>query len=71
MCDILWSDPAQVKGWQQNSERGVGFLFGNDVLANFLKLNELDLICRSHQVQLDFNMRSLRKDINFLEKDNQ
>ena len=50
LCDILWSDPAEVKGWNQNNERGVGFLFGNDVLTSFLKNNELDLICRSHQV---------------------
>lgn len=51
LCDILWSDPSeQVRGWKDNCQRGVGCLFGNDVLVDFLKTNDLDLICRSHQV---------------------
>lgn len=52
LCDILWSDPdPDGKGWHENHERGIGHLFGNDVLTSFLNDNELDLICRSHQVE--------------------
>ena len=30
MCDLLWSDPADIEGWGP-STRGAGFLFGKDV----------------------------------------
>ena len=51
LCDILWSDPAvQVKGYEDNTERGIGYLFGSDALTMFLKENDIDLVCRSHQV---------------------
>lgn len=30
MCDLLWSDPAEVEGWGPSS-RGAGFLFGEDI----------------------------------------
>jgi serine/threonine-protein phosphatase PP1 catalytic subunit len=51
LCDLLWSDPVDdLKGWHENTERGISYLFGQDVLAQFLKFNDLDLICRSHQV---------------------
>ena len=33
--------------------RGVGYSFGEDVVANFLNRNNLDLICRAHQVVED------------------
>lgn len=34
LCDILWSDPSEeFRGWKDNVERGVGCLFGNDVLV--------------------------------------
>lgn len=53
LCDLLWSDPAKdVQGWAE-SERGVSYLFGNDVVSQFLKQNNLDLICRAHQVVED------------------
>lgn len=61
LSDILWSDPdPDNKGWHENVERGIGCLFGNDVLANFLSENDLDLICRSHQV-IVIECRSYRK----------
>jgi len=38
-------------------------VFGGDVVTNFLKKNDLDLICRAHQVVEDgyefFNKRQL------------
>ncbi|CAD8044813.1 unnamed protein product [Paramecium primaurelia] len=50
LCDLLWSDPEKdMQGWQDN-ERGVSYIFGPDVIANFLKKNDMDLVCRAHQV---------------------
>ncbi|XAR49154.1 Phosphoprotein phosphatase [Bertholletia excelsa] len=53
LCDLLWSDPdASVTGWA-DSDRGVSCTFGPDKLVEFLEKNELDLICRAHQVVED------------------
>ncbi|XP_018331603.1 serine/threonine-protein phosphatase PP1-beta catalytic subunit isoform X2 [Agrilus planipennis] len=53
LCDLLWSDPdKEVQGWGEN-DRGVSFTFGPDVVAKFLNRNDLDLICRAHQVVED------------------
>jgi diadenosine tetraphosphatase ApaH/serine/threonine PP2A family protein phosphatase len=44
MCDIMWSDPTEThKGWNV-SNRGAGFLFGQDVLDKFLHTNKLSLL---------------------------
>lgn len=50
MCDLLWSDPQPQEG-RAPSKRGVGVQFGPDVTENFLKLNNLDYIIRSHEVK--------------------
>jgi len=53
LCDLLWADPdPEVQGWQVN-DRGVSFTFGGDVVENFLKRHEFDLIVRAHQVVED------------------
>lgn len=52
MCDLLWSDPEEIEGWTQ-SPRGAGFQFGGDVVAKFNKENNLDLICRAHQLIME------------------
>ena len=53
MCDVLWSDPdATVVGWAPN-ERGVSYVFGVDVLAQFLQKMDLDIVVRGHQVVED------------------
>lgn len=39
-------------GWGEN-DRGVSFTFGEDVVAQFLRRHDLDLICRAHQVVED------------------
>lgn len=53
LCDLLWSDPdAEIQGWQDN-ERGVSYVFGPDVCSKFLKNNDIDLVCRAHQVVED------------------
>ncbi|KAM3144480.1 Serine/threonine-protein phosphatase PP1-beta catalytic subunit [Paramecium bursaria] len=50
LCDLLWSDPEkEIGGWADN-ERGVSYIFGPDIIANFLKKNDMDLVCRAHQV---------------------
>lgn len=50
LCDLLWADPDKDKqGWGEN-DRGVSFTFGSDIVAQFLKKHDLDLICRAHQV---------------------
>mmetsp|Transcript_6851 Transcript_6851/g.18536 ORF Transcript_6851/g.18536 Transcript_6851/m.18536 type:complete len:340 (+) Transcript_6851:63-1082(+) len=53
LCDLLWSDPDKdVHGWGEN-DRGVSYTFGADIVTKFLQRNELDLICRAHQVVED------------------
>ncbi|OMJ67076.1 hypothetical protein SteCoe_35860 [Stentor coeruleus] len=53
ICDLLWSDPdPDVQGWGDN-DRGVSFTFGGEIVANFLRKHDLDLICRAHQVVED------------------
>lgn len=50
LCDLLWSDPSKdIHGWGA-SERGVSYTFGADRVTEFLRKNDLDLICRAHQV---------------------
>ena len=52
LCDILWSDPdnnLKNKEWGDN-DRGVSVTFGDKVIKKFLEKNNLDLICRAHQV---------------------
>ncbi|KAG1326235.1 serine/threonine-protein phosphatase PP1 [Cocos nucifera] len=53
LCDLLWSDPdPEVQGWGM-SDRGVSCTFGADKLVEFLEKNDLDLLCRAHQVVED------------------
>jgi serine/threonine-protein phosphatase PP1 catalytic subunit len=50
LCDILWSDPeSSQKSWNEN-DRGVSYTFNEKVLTKFLDNNNLDLLCRAHQV---------------------
>jgi serine/threonine-protein phosphatase 5 len=48
--DLLWADPMEENGFAP-SPRGVTSTFGPDVTQNFLALNKLELVIRSHQVQ--------------------
>eukprot|EP01065_Artemidia_motanka_P035018 TRINITY_DN42974_c0_g1_i1.p1 TRINITY_DN42974_c0_g1~~TRINITY_DN42974_c0_g1_i1.p1 ORF type:complete len:504 (+),score=105.36 TRINITY_DN42974_c0_g1_i1:72-1583(+) len=52
MSDLTWSDPGQAAGYCHNA-RGSGCVFGEDVSAEFLQLNNLQLICRAHQCVKD------------------
>lgn len=50
LCDLLWSDPNPGgTGWGPN-DRGVSYTFGADVLKTFCSNNDIDLVCRAHQV---------------------
>ena len=50
LCDLLWSDPDDSSNGFGINERGVSVVFNGKIVQNFLKSNDLDLICRAHQV---------------------
>ena len=50
LCDILWSDPESSQKYWNNNDRGVSYTFNEKVLSKFLEKNNLDLLCRAHQV---------------------
>lgn len=52
MCDLLWSDPDDIEGWGL-SPRGAGYLFGADVVKQFVHSNGLELIARAHQLVME------------------
>jgi len=53
LCDILWSDPSiECESWNDN-DRGVSFIFSKEIVKNFIEKNNIDLICRAHQVVED------------------
>uniref|UniRef100_A0A2N9GR34 Serine/threonine-protein phosphatase n=1 Tax=Fagus sylvatica TaxID=28930 RepID=A0A2N9GR34_FAGSY len=53
MCDLMWSDPEDiVDGWGL-SPRGAGFLFGGSVVTSFNHTNNIDYICRAHQLVME------------------
>ena len=53
LCDLLWSDPdPMIMGWGYNT-RGVSYTFGHEVIRDFLKQHDLDIVCRAHQVVED------------------
>lgn len=53
LCDLLWSDPDKDTPLWGENERGVSYTFGSQVVTDFLQRNDLDLICRAHQVVED------------------
>jgi serine/threonine-protein phosphatase PP1-1/serine/threonine-protein phosphatase 6 catalytic subunit len=48
-CDLMWSDPEEIETWQL-SPRGAGWLFGAKVTDEFVTINGLELVSRSHQL---------------------
>jgi serine/threonine-protein phosphatase 4 catalytic subunit len=53
MWDLLWSDQdAEIRGYGL-SPRGAGYLFGADVVKNFNRINNIDLIARAHQLVIE------------------
>ena len=51
LCDLVWSDPSDElsENFGEN-ERNISVTFSKNVIEEFNKNNELDLICRAHQV---------------------
>ena len=51
LCDLLWSDPNEslIEDFGPN-ERNISVTFSKDYVKNFVEKNNLDLICRAHQV---------------------
>lgn len=47
--DIMWSDPDITLGFML-SQRGAGYIYGEDVVKRFLSLNQLSCIVRAHQL---------------------
>uniref|UniRef100_M4DCN0 Serine/threonine-protein phosphatase n=1 Tax=Brassica campestris TaxID=3711 RepID=M4DCN0_BRACM len=48
-CDLMWSDPEDIETWAV-SPRGAGWLFGSRVTTEFNHINNLELVCRAHQL---------------------
>lgn len=53
LCDLLWADPDEESVGFQANPRGCSQVFGVNVLEDFLKKLNLDLVCRAHQVVCD------------------
>ena len=50
LCDLLWSDPESgVEDWAKN-QRGVSYLFNEEIVKKTIENLDIDLICRAHQV---------------------
>lgn len=52
MSNLFWSDPKGNQGWRV-SPRGTGYLFGNDVVQKFNTANNIDPICKAHQLVME------------------
>lgn len=52
MCDLLWSDPEDIDGWAI-SPRGAGYLFGGNIVDQFNRVNDVELIARAHQLVME------------------
>ena len=50
LCDLLWSDPEKDVLEYDENDRGVSVIFGEKIVQDFNKKNDLDLIIRAHQV---------------------
>ena len=52
LCDLVWSDPDDSLYFDfcTNKERGISVCFSKKQVEEFTKKNDLDLICRAHQV---------------------
>ena len=51
-CDLIWSDPEQDMFLEfcNNEDRGISCCFSEKAVENFNNKNDIDLICRAHQV---------------------
>lgn len=49
---LLWSDPSDAVIRFSRNERGCGYLFGAAAATEFCEQNNLDFICRAHQMTM-------------------
>ncbi|KAJ6247804.1 phosphoinositide phosphatase sac9-related [Anaeramoeba flamelloides] len=63
LCDLLWSDPNAENDEYGFNQRGISCTFGKKVVLEFCKKNDIDLICRAHQVfeRISKTMEQLQK----------
>ena len=55
LCDLLWADPDKdVKAWGPN-DRGISVTFSQSIIEKFLNTQDLELICRAHQVSFNID----------------
>ena len=54
LCDLMWSDPnnSENETWGMNA-RGISCTYNVNAVEKFLKNNNLQLICRAHQLVAD------------------
>lgn len=56
MCGLLWGDPEENMAENcsfRQSPRGAGNLFGKTAVVNFCFKNNIELICRAHQLVME------------------
>lgn len=49
---MIFSGITDTIGWGV-SPRGAGYLFGSDVVTQFNNANDIDMICRAHQLVME------------------
>ena len=52
-ADLMWSDPEVDKQGFSISQRGAGYIFGEDVCSRFLEENGMIRVYRAHQLCKD------------------
>ncbi|TNJ26803.1 Serine/threonine-protein phosphatase [Giardia muris] len=52
-ADLQWSDPCTSLETWEHSYRGAGYLFGARAVEQFLRINDLGMIARAHQLAVE------------------
>lgn len=50
--DLMWNEPEWVDGWSIQ-QAGAGFLFGEDIVREFLHRSALEWMVRAHQLVME------------------
>lgn len=48
--DLVWSDPNPERNGWSRSPRGIGYMFGGNIVGQFNYINNTSLIARAHQL---------------------
>ncbi|HUY00565.1 MAG TPA: metallophosphoesterase [Candidatus Deferrimicrobium sp.] len=49
-AQLLWNDPKNELTGAEPSARGIGFYFGKEIFEDFITINNIQLVIRSHEV---------------------